>query len=385
MALTFTRPLLLALAIAALSACQNKSEPTPTIPQPIIESNRLRYPAEHPQLKLLVSVAAQPAQSITVELPARIVWNEEKTQRIYPAFAGRVGRIAADVGQRVRAGQVLAELASPEFGAAQADTTRTQADARLAQQNLQRQRELFEAGVLARKDLEQAEAEAARSQAEAARAQARTRLYGSATDVNQQLTLRADIAGTVVERNINPGQELRPDNMAAPLFTVSDPSSLWVQIDAQEADLPDLRPGARVALVVPSLAQEPVQATVQAVTDQIDPLSRTIKVRATVANPQRLLKNEMLARARYERQVGQSLAVPASAVFLRGSQHFVFVQGAPGLFETRDVRVVHEGPQRTLVGAGLREGELVVSENGLLLARELRLAQEATHTGGQPK
>ena len=153
----------------------------------------------------------------------------------------------------------------------------------------------------------------------------------------------------------------------------------------QEADLPDLRPGARVALVVPSLAQEPVQATVQAVTDQIDPLSRTIKVRATVANPQRLLKNEMLARARYERQVGQSLAVPASAVFLRGSQHFVFVQGAPGLFETRDVRVVHEGPQRTLVGAGLREGELVVSENGLLLARELRLAQEATHTGGQPK
>lgn len=173
--------------------------------------------------------------------------------------------------------------------------------------------------------------------------------------------------------------------MAAPLFTVSDPSSLWVQIDAQEADLPDLRPGARVALVVPSLAQEPVQATVQAVTDQIDPLSRTIKVRATVANPQRLLKNEMLARARYERQVGQSLAVPASAVFLRGSQHFVFVQGAPGLFETRDVRVVHEGPQRTLVGAGLREGELVVSENGLLLARELRLAQEATHTGGQLK
>lgn len=210
-------------------------------------------------------------------------------------------------------------------------------------------------------------------------------LYGSAADVNQQLTLRADIAGTVVERNINPGQELRPDNMAAPLFTVSDPSSLWVQIDAQEADLPDLRPGARVALVVPSLAQEPVQATVQAVTDQIDPLSRTIKVRATVANPQRLLKNEMLARARYERQVGQSLAVPASAVFLRGSQHFVFVQGAPGLFETRDVRVVHEGPQRTLVGAGLREGELVVSENGLLLARELRLAQEATHTGGQLK
>ncbi len=383
-----TRPLIPILTLAwltLLTACQNRTEPTPAIPQPIVENQRLRYPAEHPQLKLLVSVAATNASSITVELPARIVWNEEKTQRIYPAFAGRVVRIAADIGQSVRAGQVLAELASPEFGAAQAETARAQADARLAQQNLQRQRELFEAGVLARKELEQSEAEAARAQAEVARAQARTSLYGSAAAVTQQLGLRSDMAGTVVERNINPGQEVRPDNTPAPLFTVSDPTQLWVQIDAQEADLRDLRPGARIELVVPSLAQQVVQATVQAVTDQIDPSTRTIKVRASVANPQRLLKNEMLARARYARQVSQSLEVPASAVFLRGNQHFVFVQGAPGLFETRDVTVVHEGPKRTLIGAGLKEGEQVVSENGLLLARELRLAQEAVHTGGQAK
>ena len=388
MAFTFTRPLLLASclsALAILSACQDKIEPVAATPQPIIENNRLRYPAEHPQLKLLVSVPAKAAQSLSVELPARLVWNEEKTQRIYPAFAGRVSRITADVGQSVHAGQVLAELASPEFGAAQADTSRAQADARLAQQNLQRQRELFEAGVVARKDLEQAEAEGARTQAEVGRAQARTHLYGSTAGVNQRLGLRSDIAGVVVERNINPGQEVRPDNTVVPLFTVSDPSTLWVLIDAQEADLRDLRPGARIDLLVPTLDQQVVQATVQAVTDQIDPSTRTIKVRASVGNPKRLLKNEMLARAQYERKVGQSLEVPASAVFLRGSQHHVFVQGSAGLFESRDITVSHEGPQRVLVSAGLKEGERVVSENGLLLARELRLAQEAAHIGGQPK
>ncbi len=380
MALTFNRPLLLVLCLAALSGCQDKREPVAATPQPIIENNRLRYPAEHPQLKLLVSVPAQAAQTLVVELPARIVWNEEKTQRIYPAFAVRVGRILADVGQNVAAGQVLAQLASPEFGAAQADTTRAQADAHLAQQIVQRQRELFEAGVIARKDLEQAEAEAARAHAEAARAQARTSLYGSAPGVNQQLNLRAEIAGTVVERNINPGQEVRPDNTNTPLFIVSNPSSLWVQIDAQDADLRDLRPGSKVELVVPSLEPQRLQATVQAVTDQIDTSTRTIKVRASVANPKRLLKNEMLARARYERQVADCLEVPSSAVFLRGRQHFVFVQGAAGLFETRDVTVFHEGPQRVLLSAGLKAGEQVVSENGLLLARELRLAQEAVHT-----
>jgi membrane fusion protein, heavy metal efflux system len=284
------------------------------------------------------------------------------------------------VGQRVAAGQVLAQLASPEFGAAQAETSRTQTDALLAQQTLQRQRELFDAGVIARKDLELAEAEASRAQAEATRAQARTSLYGGASAINQQLGLRTDMAGTVVERNINPGQELRPDTLSSPLFIVSDPTSLWVQIDAQEADLRDLRPGRKVDLLVPSIEPEALQATVKAVTDQIDPSSRTIKVRAAVANSERLLKNEMLARARYVRQVSQALEVPASAVFLHGRQHFVFVQSASGVFEARDVTVFHEGPQRVLLSAGLQAGERVVSENGLLLARELRLAQEASHS-----
>jgi cobalt-zinc-cadmium efflux system membrane fusion protein len=296
-----------------------------------------------------------------------------------------VTRIGADVGQSVKAGQVLAELASPEFGAAQADTSRAQADATLTKLALQRQRELFEAGVVARKDLEQAEAEAARTQAEVARAQARTSLYGSSTGVNQQLGLRSDMAGVVVERNLNPGQEVRPDGASAPLFVVSDPSVLWVSIDAQEADVRDLRPGAKVQLLVPSLPDQKLQATISAVTDQIDPNTRTIKIRATVANPQRWLKNEMLAKVRYPRQVGNSIEVPATAVFLRGNQHYVFVQSQAGVFEPRDVTVSYEGAQKVLLSAGLKEGEQVVSQNGLLLARELRIAQEAAHAAEQSK
>lgn len=369
-------PTLGLILLTLLSACQDKPEPVAAAPLPIIENQQLRYPAQHPQLPLLVTEPARAASQFEVELPARLVWNEERTQRIYPAFAGRVIRMAADVGQRVGAGQVLAELASPEFGAAQADTTRAQADARLATQALQRQRELFEAGVVARKDLEQAEAEATRAQAEVARAQARTRLYGSSAGVNQLLGLRSDMAGTVVERNLNPGQELRPDNAQAPLFVVTDPSHLWVQIDAQEADLRDLRPGAKVQLLVPALGGQAFEATIRTVTDQIDPASRTIKVRATVSNPERLLKSEMLAKVRYARAVGQSVEVPASAVFLRDKAHYVFVQPSPGVFEPRDVAVLVEGSQKVLLAQGLQVGERVVVQNGLLLARELRIARE---------
>ena len=382
------RPLAAALGLALmalLAACQDKTEPVAAAPLPIIDKQQLRYPAGHPQLKLLVSEAAREARTFEVELPARLVWNEERTQRVYPAFAGRVSRIAADVGQRVGAGQVLAELASPEFGAAQADTSRAQADAQLSQQALKRQRELFEAGVVARKDLEQAEADAARSQAEVARAQARTRLYGSSAGVNQLLGLRSEIAGTVVERNLNPGQELRADNASTPVFVVTDPTSLWVQIDAQEADLRDLRPGAKVQLMVPVLADVPFEASISAVTDQIDPNTRTIKIRATVANPKRLLKSEMLAKVRYARAVGNSVEVPASAVFLRDKEHYVFVQSSPGTFEPRDVKVLYEGAQKVLLSEGLKDGEQVVVQNGLLLARELRIARETAEANRAPQ
>lgn len=370
------RPLWIALAAACLVACQDKPEPVATAPLPIIENNQLRYPAGHPQLRLLETAEAVQAQSVAVDLPARLVWDEEKTQRIFPAFAGRVTRITADVGQAVSPGQVLAQLASPDFGAAQADTSRAQAEATLARKALARQRELFEAGVVARKDLELAEADSARAEAEVARAQARTSLYGSTAGVNQQLGLRSDIRGTVVERNINPGQEVRPESTTAPLFVVSDPSTLWVQIDAHEADARALRPGATVRLLVPVLADQKFEARVAAVTDQIDPGTRTIKVRAVVNNPQRVLKSEMLARAHYERQVGASVEVPASAVFLRGNQQYVFVQSAPGAFEPRDVKLSHEGAQKVLIGEGLQAGERVVVQNGLLLARELRIASE---------
>lgn len=379
-------PTLIAImSLAALAACQDKAEPVAAAQTPIIQNNQLRYPAGHPQLPLLVSTPAVEAKALTIELPARLVWNEEKTQRIYPAFAGRVSHITADVGQAVGAGQVLAQLASPEFGSAQADTSRAQADATLARQALQRQRELFEAGVVARKDLEQAEADAARAQAEVARAQARTSLYGSASGVNQQLGLRSDMRGVVVERNLNPGQELRPDGAGQPIFVVSDPSSLWVQIDAQEADLKDLRLGAKVGLLLAHLPDQKFEAVVQVVTDQIDPTTRTIKIRALVNNPQRLLKNEMLAKVRYDRKVDECLEVPATAVFLRKDKHYVFVQSQPGVFESRDVTVFHGGAKQVLLSEGLKPGELVVSQNGLLLARELLIAQETAKLATQAK
>lgn len=380
---TFLAAALACVLACALAACHEAPQPAEPA-APAMQGQQLRFPAGHPQLAQIGIATASPGRAVTVELPARIVWNEERTQRIYAPFAGRVARIVADVGQPVKPGAVLAVMASPEFGAAQADAAKAQADAQLTQRSLQRQRELFDAGVAARKDLDAAEAEAARAHAEVQRATSRTRLYGSAAGVNQNLAIASGIPGVVVERNLTPGQELRPDQMGAgvpPLFVVSDPTSLWVQVDARESEAATLRPGATFELTVPSLGSERFEGRVTATADFIDPGTRTIKVRGVVDNRDRRLKAEMLATARVERMLGPGVIVPAQAVSLRGTDHWVMVQVQPGVFEPRDVTLGWQGAKEVLVTRGLEAGEQVVSDNLLLLARQYRLALDAARAG----
>ena len=375
-----------AAATILLAACNKAPPPAPVqpTPQPVLQGNQLRFPAGSAQLALLRTYTAAPSKAVPVDLPAKLVWNEERTQRIYPPFAGRVVAIKAFVGQQVSPGTALAEMASPDFGQAQADASRSQTDLALARKSLQRQQELYDAGIVARKEVDQLEAEAQRAATELARTQARVKLYGAGRTtsvVDQQLHLVSGIHGVVVERNINPGQEVRPDQMGPggvpALFVISDPSTLWVQIDARETEVASLRPGAEFELSFATLPGVKVEGTVINAADFIDPTTRTIKVRGIVPNPKRLLKAEMLATARFQRSVSAGVVVPAAAVLLRGEKHLVFVQVQPGVFEPRSVQLGYQGPNEVVVSWGLEVGEQVVTDNVLLLARQYRVANEA--------
>lgn len=368
-------------ALVLLGACGEAPAPRADAgpAAPILQNQQLRFPPGHPQLALLSTQAATEAQDLVVDLPARLTWNEERTQRIYPAFGGRVSSLLADVGQAVKPGTPLARLASPDFGQAQAETARARADAQLADKALARQRELFDAGITARKELDQAEAEAARARAEVARATARTAMYGQANQVDQQLGLQASIPGVVVERNLNPGQELRPEQSGPgvpPLFVVTDPASLWIQIDARDIDVGTLRPGARFDVLVPAYPHTHFEGKVIAAADFIDPNTRTVKVRGAIDNPDRKLKAEMLVTARVSQPFAAGVVVPSAAIILRGSTHMVFVQSQPGVFEPREVALAHQGPKESVVSTGLKAGEQVVADNALLLLRLFSVTQD---------
>src|SRR6185369_10046725 len=285
-------PLVLSILLA-LAGCSG--EPEATKEASIKVDGEYAVLAEPDKATFLKVSAVERDKGGTLRLPGRLVWNEEKTVRVFPQLSGRVQSIAVDVGSTVKAGQPLAVLSSPDFGQAQADAHKARAEAQVAIQALERSRQLREAGVVAEKDWQQAEAEAVTAKAEAERAN--RRLAGLGGDSNGAYSLKSPLAGVVVERNLNPGMEFRPDQAGPPLFVVTDPASLWIQIDADEANLANLKKGDVLAIESRQYPGERFKGVIRHVADFVDPNSRTIKVRGELPNGDRRLKGEMFVNA----------------------------------------------------------------------------------------
>lgn len=370
-----TSSIVLFVVCAALFGCDSTGGKQP-LSSPAVEGDRIVFPQGSAQLSAIVSEPVKFAGVSSVRLPGRLAWDEDRTVRLFPAFAGRVAKIFAKPGDVVKKGQILAQLASPEFGQAQADARKAASDFALAEKNLARLRELAAGGVAPQKELDAAEAEYSRAQAEFARAAGRVRLYGSADGtIDQSFALRSPIAGAVVERNINPGQELRPDLMLAntpAMFVVTDPSQLWVFLDATEKDLSRLKRGETVKLHIQAHPEQTFDAVIDNIADFVDPQARTIKVRGSVANPDHKLKGEMFVSAELAAAPLSAVVAPAKAVFLQGSRNFVFVEEGPGRYARVPIRIGPEEGGGIPVVEGLKEGQRVVVDGNLFLQQLLQ-------------
>ena len=363
----------IALAAALLAGCNNNAK-TDAVAQPKVDGETVTFPQGSPQLTSLASEPVAERTGAAATVNGRLSWNEDKTVRIYTPFAGRVSRILVQPGDHVQQGQTLAVIASPDFGQAQADSRRAEGDYALAQQNLARMKDLHQNGVAAAKDLNSAEADYARAESELKRTRERLKLYGSSSDIDQTYALKSPLAGVVVEKTINPGQELRPDQMgsAPALFIITDPGYLWALLDASEKDVPRLKLGKLIHIRVPAYPDSVFEAKVMAIADFLDPTTRTIKVRATLNNAQHTLKGEMFVTAAINGDTSTVLQVPTRAVFFQGGRYLVFVDNGNGKFARQEVKVGETYEGNITVLTGLQSGQKVVVEGALLLQQMLQ-------------
>ena len=362
-----------ALAAAAVASACGDGDAKPDIARPRLENGQIVFPEGSAQVGLFATDSVKTSGPMQLRLTGRLVWDENRTVRLFPPFAGRVVQILVKVGEHVGKGQTLAKLASPDFGQAQADARRAQSDFAFAEKNLNRLRELNAAGVSSRKDLAAAEADYARADAELARAMGKVKLYGAGTDsVDQNFSLASPIDGVIVERNINPGQELRTDLQLAntpAMFVITDPTRLWVQLDAAENQLAALRSGKKIALRTAAWPDETFSATLDNISDFIDSATRTVKVRGTVENRERRLKGEMFVTAELQEAPSADLQVPERALLLSGGGYIVFVEEKPGRYSPQEVKVDAVRDGVASVSSGLKLGQKVVIEGNLFLHR----------------
>ena len=365
-------PFVLTAVLACLALCGCRGPVEEEAAGPTVRGEVVSLPPESPQL---TSLATEPAP---LRLNGRLAWDENSTVRVYSAFGGRVTRIAAEIGQQVHRGDVLAWIASPDYGQAEADAHRAASDERLADRTAARARDLYEHGATSRRELDAAEADLERAKAERERADSRLAAYGGGGHtIDGSYALRAPIDGEVVERNLTPGQEVRPDQilagtpaLSAPLFTLTDPTHLWVVLDVTEHEAAEVRRGEPCS-VQPHIASDGAfAATIENVSEFLDPTTRTVKARASLANPDRRLRAEMLVTVEVatpaEKRVEE---VPSKAVFLAGEKHFVYVESARGRFERTEVQVGAERDGRLQVEEGLDDTHPVVTDGVLLLEK----------------
>ncbi|WNG55312.1 efflux RND transporter periplasmic adaptor subunit [Archangium gephyra] len=338
--------------------------------------------------QLKTAAAQRKALSMGLTVPARVTFTQNGVARVAARVPGRLADLEVSLGQRVKKGQALGYLESPELGRARADYLSAATKAKVAEDNFRREKELFAKGITSEREMREAESVFVTAQAERNAADGRLHALGlsdaeiNALRGNEHYSSRfpapSPLEGTVVEINGTMGQAV---DASTSLFTVANLSELWVLLDLSESQLTQVRAGQIVAFTVSALPEQRFTGRVEYVGDIVDEKTRTIPVRVVVPNPQGLLKPGMFAQAEVAAQgsVGgeggseqpQRLVLPREAVQKVGDKQVVFVPVGENRFKPVEVRAGASSATEVEVLSGIEPGTRVVTQGAFILKSEL--------------
>jgi membrane fusion protein, heavy metal efflux system len=345
------------------------------------------------------TVAPQPIAG-AILATGKILVSENRVAIIGPVHEGRIVRLYAGQGSKVRKGQKLADLESADIDQAEADYLKALADyenarrtstaeVKLAQANYDRTKMLYEKTITAGKNLQAAEHDLEVAKALAASTVASTKaaltaarrhllilgLTQSAVDALASkpdlaasvFSLTSPIEGIVVERNATIGATVGTD---ANLFKIIDISRVWIDANVFEKDLERVKFGQEVKVAVPAFPGSSFSGKVILVFSVVDPETRSVKVRTEVPNPDGRLKPDMFANVQIITDLNRTaISIPQSAVLNDGGKTIVFVSEGDG-YKKRQVTAGIQGNDRVEIIEGLVAGEKVVVKGNYLLLQQ---------------
>jgi RND family efflux transporter MFP subunit len=192
------------------------------------------------------------------------------------------------------------------------------------------------------------------------------------------ITLHAPAAGFVTVRNVFPNQKVTSESE---LYTITDLSRIWIVADVFESDIASIRLGAAAYVMFPNSGAPSIAAKVNYIQPEVDPATRTLKVRLDANNPGFRMKPDMFVNVEFGVASAKQLMVPAEAVLDTGDRQTVFVDLGNGYLEPRQVLVGDRFGDRVAITRGLSAGERVVSSGTFLVDSESQLKAAASGMG----
>jgi len=395
--LLITGALALVLLAVAVLVYKNLTQWTPPAPRQLPPGVVELTQAQMATLKVEPAGAGENWRQTSAT--GQIAVDEAQATPIFLPFSGQVTQVFVDAGAKVAAGQPLLALRTGDmvdarntlFTAAAAQASAASA-ARLAQDNLRRQEQIFKTAGGALRDYEQARsdaiaAEAALRSANSALGAARDKLaiFGKSqgeigklegardiTGYHPETIFHAPITGTIAQRAVAPGQFVQTGG-TTPVLTIANTSRVWLVAQLAESDAPNVHLGDNVDVTVAAYPGRVFKAVVDNIASGLDPVSHRLPVRATIANPDGALKPQMFADFAIRHAIAPAgpaktaLSVPAMAVIHEGEAARVWIQIAPRQFKSVDVQVgdSHDGLIDVL--SGLKPGDKVVTAGAIFV------------------
>jgi len=199
--------------------------------------------------------------------------------------------------------------------------------------------------------------------------------------IEKTMTFYSPVTGFVLERQAFPQSEVGPDKE---LYLVADLSTIWVDADVYEYELPYVRLGQKATMQLSYYPGKSYQGRISYIYPTVDPQTRTVKVRVEFPNSKFELKPQMFADVELNVNYGTNVLIPAEAVLDSGTRRTVFVAKGDGYFEPREIKVGPRVDDKFVVLSGLKPGETIVTSGNFLIDSESSLSA-ATADMSSPK
>ena len=315
-------------------------------------------------------------------LNGNVAFNENRLLAVSTLVPGRVVQLPVDLGQSVSKGQPVAFIESMELGRMRQEYLRATTEADIAEKSYERARLLVAEKAIAAGEFQQREGDYRSKQSALAAAELALRQAGD--DPRQarsagapRVAVRAPFAGRVIDRKVTPGALVEALH---PLVTVADLSNVWVFLRVYEKDLGAIRTGLPITVTTEALPDTRFSGTIDYVGSEVDPNTRTTRIRATVRNAGERLRPGLFVSGRLEvsggtRKQEKLLAVPSGAIQTLAGKPTIFVQTAPNTFARRTLEAGRGFGDYVEVLAGLKAGEDVVTEGSFILKSQFSKAE----------